>query len=91
MEGFSRFAKDSNHDDIEDAGRRRIRGIAAQAILLAFQIAHANIRKITAWAATLPDPETGRPRRRPAPRRAVSLKTWTPTGRIDPPDELQAA
>ena len=91
-EGFNGYAKDANHESIEDAGRR-IRGIAAQTILLAFQLAHANRRKIAAWADKLPDPGTGRPRRRPGPRRVVRLKSWTPKGYVDPPnnDELDEA
>ena len=87
IEGFNGYAKDANHESIEDSGRRRIRGIAAQTILLAFQLAHANKRKIAAWADNLPDPETGRPRRRPAPRRVLTLKSWTPKGYVDPPGD----
>ncbi|GAA2652804.1 hypothetical protein GCM10010307_63830 [Streptomyces vastus] len=40
-------------EGIESAGSRRIRGIAAQTILLAFQLAHANRRKIKQWLETL--------------------------------------
>lgn len=91
IEGFNGFAKSDNHEATERAGCRRVRGIAGQTILLAFQLAHANSRKIAAWADSLPDPETGRPRRRSGGRRDTKpLKHWTPTGRIDS-DELQAA
>ncbi|MGW2746021.1 hypothetical protein [Streptomyces sp. NPDC001450] len=38
------------HERLESGGTRRIRGIAAQAILVAFQLAHANKRKLAAWA-----------------------------------------
>lgn len=90
VESFNGYAKDANHEAIEDSGRRRIRGIDAQTILLAFQLAHANKRKIAAWLDQQPDPQTGRPRRRPAPRRAASLKAWTPTGRVDLPEAIAA-
>lgn len=43
------YAKDPAYEAIEQAGRRRIRGIAAQAFLLAFQLAHANQRKLTRY------------------------------------------
>lgn len=92
IEAFNGFAKNDNHEAIERSQRRRVRGIAAQTILLSFQIAHANKRKIAVWVDTLPDPVTGRPRRRPTRRRATRpLGTWTPTGHIDPDDLNQAA
>ncbi|MFF2519676.1 hypothetical protein [Streptomyces sp. NPDC058086] len=61
-----------------------IRGIAAQTILLAFQLAHANRRKIRKWLDTL---ALGgeRPRRRTHHRRQTKeRKTWTPTGHLTP-------
>lgn len=59
-------------------------GIAAQTILLAFQLAHANRRKIRKWLHTL---ALGgeRPRRRTHHRRPTrEPKTWTPTGHLTP-------
>ncbi|WP_328425876.1 hypothetical protein [Streptomyces sp. NBC_00443] len=67
-----------------DYGSRRIRGIAAQTILLAFQLAHANRRKIKKWLDTL---SLGgeRPRRRTHHRRQTKEpKSWTPTGLLAP-------
>lgn len=64
--------------------RLRIRGIAAQTILLAFQLAHANGRKIRKWLDTL---SLGgeRPRRRTHHRRQTKEpKNWTPTGHLAP-------
>ncbi|MEU5417838.1 hypothetical protein [Streptomyces sp. NPDC020667] len=82
VEGFNGFAKDPAHEAIEQAGRRRIRGIAAQTFLLAYQLAHANQRKLTRWLDTLPAPGQ-RPRRRPTRRRPTKpLGTWTPTGHL---------
>jgi len=46
VEGTNGHAKDGAHENIADPGGRRVRGIAAQTFLLAFQIAHANTRKI---------------------------------------------
>ncbi|MFK4099500.1 hypothetical protein ACI2L1_05340 [Streptomyces sp. NPDC019531] len=45
-EDFNGFSKDPTYEAIKQPGTRRIRGMAAQTILLAFQLAHANRRKI---------------------------------------------
>jgi hypothetical protein len=63
IESFNGFAKDDNYEAIERGGRRRIRGLAAQMLLLSFQISHANKRKIDAWLDTLPAGSASRPRR----------------------------
>ncbi|MFF4405215.1 hypothetical protein [Streptomyces sp. NPDC001404] len=84
VESFNGFAKDSAYEAIEQAGRRRIRGIAAQTFLLAYQLAHANQRKLARWLDTLPAAD-GRPRRRPTRRRPTKpLGTWTPAGHLTP-------
>ncbi|MEV6865646.1 hypothetical protein AB0M44_32185 [Streptosporangium subroseum] len=62
-EGFNGYAKDDAHEAIQRSQGRRIRGIAAQSLLLAFQLAHANFRKIFRWLDSLPRID-GRPRRR---------------------------
>ncbi|MEV7393825.1 hypothetical protein [Streptomyces sp. NPDC091215] len=84
VEGYNGYAKNPLAEGIESAGSRRIRGIAAQTILLAFQLAHANRRKIRKWLDTL---ALGgeRPRRRTHHRRQTKeRKTWTPTGHLAP-------
>lgn len=82
VEGFNGFAKDPTYEAIEQPGTRRIRGIAAQTILLAFQLAHANRRKIDRWLATIP-PDGHPPHRRPTRRRPTKpLGSWTPTGHL---------
>jgi hypothetical protein len=53
VEGYNGYAKNPLAEGIEAAGSRRIRGIAAQTILLAFQLAHANRRKVKSWLETL--------------------------------------
>ncbi|WP_249938531.1 hypothetical protein [Streptomyces mirabilis] len=82
VEGYNGYAKNPLAEGIEAAGSRRIRGIAAQTILLAFQLAHANRRKIKKWLETL---ALGgeRPRRRTHHRRKTKERgTWTPTGHL---------
>ncbi|MEV5573431.1 hypothetical protein AB0L06_25595 [Spirillospora sp. NPDC052269] len=86
-EGFHGYAKNDAHESIERAQGRRIRGIAAQSLLLAFQLAHANQRKITTWLNTLPGPD-GLPHRRAKRRTTKSVAYWTPTGYLD--DEAAA-
>ncbi|MER5909837.1 hypothetical protein ABT124_04855 [Streptomyces sp. NPDC001982] len=84
VEGYNGYAKNPLAEGIEAAGSRRIRGIAAQTILLAFQLAHANRRKIKKWLDTLAlDGE--RPRRRTHHRRKTKKpRSWTPTGHLAP-------
>ncbi|MFE7606995.1 hypothetical protein [Streptomyces celluloflavus] len=85
IEGINGYAKDPLYERLEEAGTRRIRGIAAQTFLLAFQLAHANRRKLTAWANSIALGDK-RPRRRPTRRRKTKpLGTWTPKGHIDQP------
>ena len=84
VEGYNGYAKNPLAEGIEAAGSRRIRGIAAQTILLAFQLAHANRRKIKKWLETL---TLGgeRPRRRTHHRRPTrEPRSWTPTGHLTP-------
>ncbi|WP_405881054.1 hypothetical protein OG762_22130 [Streptomyces sp. NBC_01136] len=84
VEGYNGYAKNPLAEGIEAAGSRRIRGIAAQTILLAFQLAHANRRKIKSWLETL---ALGgeRPRRRTHHRRKTKDRgAWTPTGHLMP-------
>ncbi|MER5463308.1 hypothetical protein ABT010_22000, partial [Streptomyces sp. NPDC002668] len=77
---------------IEASGSRRIGGIAAQTILLVFQLAHANRRKIKNWVETLAL-NGERPRRRPHHRRRTKpLGNWTPPATSHQPagDQLQS-
>ncbi|MFJ5530311.1 hypothetical protein [Streptomyces sp. NPDC093261] len=84
VEGYNGYAKNHLAEGIESAGSRRIRGIAAQTILLAFQLAHANRRKIRKWLDTLAL-NSERPRRRTHHRRKTKEpRSWTPTGHLAP-------
>lgn len=88
IEGINGYAKDTLRERLENAGTRRIRGIAAQTILLAFQLAHANKRKLITWADALAL-NGDRPRRRPTRRRKTKpLGTWTPKGHTTTPKTL---
>ncbi|MFJ6130418.1 hypothetical protein ACIQKE_35630 [Streptomyces griseoviridis] len=85
VEGINGFAKDTLYERLEDAGTRRIRGIAAQTLLLAFQLAHANRRKLRAWADSIALHDD-RPHRRPTRcRKTKPLGTWTPKGYVTQP------
>jgi hypothetical protein len=78
VEGFNGFAKNSLAESIAASGTRRIRGIAAQTVLLVFQLAHANRRKIKNWVETLAL-DGQRPRRRThLRRRREPQQPWAP-------------
>lgn|GEM_PF-388380 len=49
IEGFNALAKDGSKQPIEPADRRRIRGLAATSLLVAFLLAARNLRKITTF------------------------------------------
>ncbi|MCW2888162.1 MAG: hypothetical protein JWL58_5024 [Streptosporangiaceae bacterium] len=82
-EGLHGYAKNDAHEAIERSQGRRMRGIAAQTLLLAFQLAHVNERKIGNWIDTLPGPD-GKPRRRARRRETKPLGTWTPKSHLQP-------
>jgi hypothetical protein len=76
-EGMNGYIKDTAHEALDDAGRRRLFGTAAQSILTALLLMAANVRKIQAFianSAALP----GSPARRPRRRRTRSVGTWRP-------------
>ncbi|MFE2541856.1 hypothetical protein [Actinacidiphila glaucinigra] len=82
VEGFNGFAKSPLAETIESSRSRPIRGLAAQTILLVFQIAHANRRKITTWLDSLALGGQRPIRRTNRRRRTKPLGTWTPTGHL---------
>ncbi len=49
MEGHNGFAKDPGHENLEEAGRRRMRGGALNSIFVAFLVYAANVRKIRSF------------------------------------------
>ncbi|WP_326651179.1 MULTISPECIES: hypothetical protein [unclassified Streptomyces] len=92
VEGYN-YAKNPLAEAIEASGSRRIGGIAAQTILLVFQLAHANRRKIKNWVETLAL-NGERPRRRTHHRHCTKpLGNWTPPPATSHPpagDQLQS-
>ncbi len=79
-EGMNGYIKDPAHEALDDPGRRRIHGVAAQSLQVAFLVLAANVRKIRTFMATRGAPTpTGakRPRRRRR-RRTEPLTAWRP-------------
>ncbi|WP_206441375.1 hypothetical protein [Streptomyces boncukensis] len=84
VESYHGYAKNPPGEAIEAAGSRRVRGIGAQTILPAYQLAHANRRKIMKWLDTLAW-NGERPRRRTFRRRTTEpVGAWTPAGFLVP-------
>ena len=87
-EGMNGFIKDDAREAVDDPERRRIRGVAAQSILVAFQLFSANIRKINEFLTRKASGEK-KFRKLRTRRRTRSLTTWTPapptvvTGTVD--------
>ena len=71
------FIKDGAREAIDDAERRRIRGVAAQSVLVAFQLLAANIRKIERFLTNRAT-EAKKVRRLPSRRRTKSPQQWGP-------------
>ena len=70
--------KDPAHEALDEPGRRRIHGVAAQSVLTAMLLMAANVRKIRTFLATKMFGSTTtspRPRRR---RRTNSIELWRP-------------
>lgn len=87
VEGVNGYNKDPNWSDIEEAGRRRMRGFAAQAFLLACQILGSNIRKIETFMLKSTTTPTPAPQTKQTSRRhktTPDLARFKP-GSSDPP------
>jgi hypothetical protein len=78
IEGWNGFAKDPAHEAIAQPARRRVRGIAAQGILVTLLFVAANLRKIETYEQQLIDRETVQARKR-ARRRRTSLTDYLPS------------
>jgi hypothetical protein len=76
IEGWNGFAKDPAHEALAQPARRRVRGIAAQGILVTFLYMAANLRKIDTYEQQLSDRNALEARKR-ARRRRTSLKDYT--------------
>ncbi|MFJ4847628.1 hypothetical protein [Streptomyces sp. NPDC088733] len=82
--GFNGFAKSPLAEAIESSRSGPIRGLAAWTVLLVFQLAHANRRKITRWLDSLALGGERPVRRTNRRRRTRPLGTWTPIGHLTP-------
>jgi len=80
VEGMNGYLKDPAREGLDLAGRRRIRGVAAQSVLVAFQIFAANLRKIEGFLAEVARAAAGVPRARRRSRRRTTapLAAWRP-------------
>ncbi len=76
-EGYNGYVKDQAHEDLDKAGRRRIHGVAAQTVLVAFLLLAANVRKIRTFLEEVAE-EAGKLRRLPRRRRSKPLGDWLP-------------
>ena len=76
-EGMNGFIKDGAREAVDDPERRRIRGVAAQSVLVAFQLFAANMRKIDEFL-TQKEVEGNKVRKLPSRRRTRALPTWAP-------------
>ncbi len=80
IEGFNGYIKDANHEALDQPGRRRVRGYAAQYLFTAMLVASANLRKIDTFlreAGNSTDASTKLPRKR-RPRRRDRLVSYRP-------------
>ena len=76
VEGVNGYVKDGAHEGVGDPSRRRILGVAAQSVLVAFQFAAANIRKIRSLLSrrrAAPEKKS-----RPSRRTSKPLTNWRP-------------
>lgn len=94
IEGMNGFIKDGGKESVDDPERRRIRGVAAQSVLVACQLSGANLRKIEQFLVSL-EGKVRKFRKRTRRRRTSPLSDWgpdtpnadtgDPTGDPDPP------
>ena len=83
-EGMNGYVKDPAHEALDDPGRRRIHGVAAQSVLVAFLVMAANVRKIRTFLSLRPSaPDRKRSRR----RSTKPVATWRPP----PPRAVRSA
>lgn len=83
IEGFNGFVKDGAHEALDDSERRRLRGVAAQSVLVAFLLFAANLRKIDAFVREVAAVEAGTVRRLPRRRQTQALDAWRPRVPVD--------
>ncbi len=93
-EGMNGYIKDPSHEALDDPGRRRIHGVAAQSLSVALLVVAANVRKIRSFLAARAGERSGKSRR-PRRRKTMPITHWRPptsvaTGSSDPDPPLTA-
>ncbi len=93
-EGMNGYVKDPAQEALDDPGRRRIHGVAAQSLFVALLVVAANVRKIRSFLAARAVERSGKSRR-PRRRRTTPITHWRPpaataTGSSDPDPPLTA-
>ena len=93
-EGMNGYIKDPAHEALDDPGRRRIHGVAAQSLFVALLVVAANVRKIGSFLAARAAERAGKPRR-PRRRKTTPISHWrrpaaSATGSSDPDPPLIA-
>lgn len=88
IEGLNGIVKDGSYEALADSTKRRVRGVAAQSILVAFGLFAANLRKIDTFmdlAVVDPDGTLRKPRKRR--RKEKPIQDFAPTAASgDPPN-----
>jgi hypothetical protein len=77
-EGMNGYLKDPAHEALDQPGRRRVHGVAAQSVLTALLLMAANVRKIRAFLVMAGVGRKGIQRRRRRRRLSKSIETWRP-------------
>ena len=83
IEGFNGYVKDGAREALDDPERRRLRGVAAQSLLVALLLFAANLRKIDAFLREVAAVEAGSVTRLPRRRQTKALDTWRPAVPVD--------
>lgn len=89
-EGMWGYMKDPAHEALEAAGRRRVGGVAAQSVFVAFLAYAANARKIDSFMAGIEGLQVHAKRRR-RQRDYLPIQHWRPDTVDRPPDPTDAA
>jgi len=87
IEGMNGYLKDGAYSALADPQRRRVRGVGAQSIFVAFLVLAANVRKIDAFRKSMERATSEGPKSR-ARRRTMSVRDHQmPPSRVtNPPD-----